>query len=402
LLFKIPETKFRAMTNDRSNTWSPGFNKLTQLGREAFVEELPFQKTSRPEIGPEVRQTSDGVVKKEEDWPKYAIPLKDFTRALGEARQQGRIDPYQAYLLLAVNCNRLPDADSSHPFQFIALHNDGSLGFPQKIDVLKSQLRAAKVTDDIRAIFGGLTMDNIIVPSMGYRPSYNDGERQAETERGLLWNSRSGTYSAIPKDVFLPMISRAMHDGSMNNQQAAMLISVNCHSLQRRRTGGRYIDHIMAVSAAEELTPVQRCVTLLHDVIEDSNYTLEDLAAVRLLWSIIAGVDGVTIRPGEGYSDFIMRCSMKPNSRASKKVDTKHNFSTDPKGKKVVYPVTLGYMDAIDAELIQPGDDLEEWAKKAMPLESEAYLAYQARKAAEKAAKSKHFNFRHLTWPFGS
>lgn len=86
----------------------------------------------------------------------------------------------------------------------------------------------------------------------------------------------------------------------------AAMIAAEAHLGQVDKAGEAYILHPMrlAVSAA---TTEERIVALLHDVIEDSPVTLEQLAREGFAENVLRALAQLTRRPGETYDDFIER-----------------------------------------------------------------------------------------------
>lgn len=83
------------------------------------------------------------------------------------------------------------------------------------------------------------------------------------------------------------------------------------HKGQKDRGGADYIEHPRRV-AYRCWTGRQQAVALLHDVIEDTDYTLDDLRNNPIISKypeVIEAVDAITKRDGESYSDFIERIS---------------------------------------------------------------------------------------------
>lgn len=78
-------------------------------------------------------------------------------------------------------------------------------------------------------------------------------------------------------DVMAPRVSA----DDMHRMRAAFELALEAHSLQKRKTGEPYILHPIAVAtiAAEEMmlgaNPV--CAAFLHDVVEDTPYTIDDI-----------------------------------------------------------------------------------------------------------------------------
>lgn len=91
----------------------------------------------------------------------------------------------------------------------------------------------------------------------------------------------------------------------------AMEIAYRQHMGQVDLAGKRYINHLIRVSDACS-SARQKVVALLHDVIEDTDYTIDDLRNaehIKDYLEIIEAVDALTRRDGESYMDFIRRVS---------------------------------------------------------------------------------------------
>lgn len=69
-----------------------------------------------------------------------------------------------------------------------------------------------------------------------------------------------------------------------------------------------------------------KAVAWLHDVVEDTPVTLEDLSAQGLSQAVVRGVDAMTHRPGEDYLDFVRRAAQDPLARVVKEADVRHNM----------------------------------------------------------------------------
>ncbi len=86
----------------------------------------------------------------------------------------------------------------------------------------------------------------------------------------------------------------------------AAMIAAEAHLGQVDKAGEPYILHPMrlAVSAATE---EERIVALLHDVVEDSPVTLDQLAREGFDQNVLRALAHLTRRPAESYEDFIER-----------------------------------------------------------------------------------------------
>lgn len=70
----------------------------------------------------------------------------------------------------------------------------------------------------------------------------------------------------------------------------------------------------------------ERIVAVLHDVVEDSNITLDDLLKLGFSEEIVSALDCLTKREGEPYSEFLDRVSTNALARAVKIEDIRDNL----------------------------------------------------------------------------
>ena len=91
------------------------------------------------------------------------------------------------------------------------------------------------------------------------------------------------------------------------------------------KAGAPYILHPMRV--AERLsTPEERVVGWLHDVVEDTSVTLEE---IREMFGAetAAAVDAITHREGESWSDYLCRVKANETAKAVKLADLTDNMN---------------------------------------------------------------------------
>lgn len=103
----------------------------------------------------------------------------------------------------------------------------------------------------------------------------------------------------------------------------ALEIALQAHDGQNDRAGVPYILHVVRVMAGSPLGDAQ-IVAALHDVVEDSDWTLNDLS-FEFPPHIIAAVDAITKRDGEPYGSYLVRVSNSPLARVVKMADLKDN-----------------------------------------------------------------------------
>ena len=93
----------------------------------------------------------------------------------------------------------------------------------------------------------------------------------------------------------------------------AVALAALAHKGQYDLAGAPYICHPMRVALAQT-DERARIVAILHDVVEDTPITYEDLAKAGFDAEIIAAVEALTKRPGEKRIDAAVRA--KANSLA--------------------------------------------------------------------------------------
>jgi len=111
----------------------------------------------------------------------------------------------------------------------------------------------------------------------------------------------------------------------MNSLEKAISIALQAHRGQIQRNGEPYILHplyVMQQVSGED----ERTAAILHDVIEDSVYSLEDLEKEGFSESVLRLVDALTRRRDETYEDYIIRVSKTPEAIPIKMADLKHNM----------------------------------------------------------------------------
>lgn len=107
----------------------------------------------------------------------------------------------------------------------------------------------------------------------------------------------------------------------------AMNLAYTAHHGQFDKGGVPYIFH--PIHLAEEMDDeVSTCVALLHDTVEDTAVTLEELASI-FPREIVEAVDLLTHRDGVEYFDYVRSIRENPVAVKVKLADLRHNG--DPK-----------------------------------------------------------------------
>ena len=73
-------------------------------------------------------------------------------------------------------------------------------------------------------------------------------------------------------------------------------------------------------------TDAERIVAVLHDVIEDSDVTLEQLGAEGFSPQTLSAIEALTKRPGESRLQAAARAALDPIARAVKLADNAENM----------------------------------------------------------------------------
>jgi guanosine-3',5'-bis(diphosphate) 3'-pyrophosphohydrolase len=110
----------------------------------------------------------------------------------------------------------------------------------------------------------------------------------------------------------------------MNTIERAILIAVTAHEGQIDKGGEPYILHPLRVMLRMS-TEEERIVAVLHDVVEDSEFTFESLAKEGFSANIISALEALTKRPGENRIEAAYRAAQHPLARSVKLADNAEN-----------------------------------------------------------------------------
>lgn len=92
------------------------------------------------------------------------------------------------------------------------------------------------------------------------------------------------------------------------------------------KQGVPYILHPLSVMASVD-RGLAKVVAVLHDLVEDTDVTLNMLRHGGFPESVVKAVDCLTHREGEPYCDYILRCSNNSLATQVKVADLEHNFN---------------------------------------------------------------------------
>ncbi|MEE2044983.1 HD domain-containing protein, partial [Nocardiopsis tropica] len=111
----------------------------------------------------------------------------------------------------------------------------------------------------------------------------------------------------------------------MTLDQASRL-AWSVHAGQVDRAGRPYSEHVFAVR--DLLAPHgvhAQMAGVLHDVLEDTPVTADDLRGRGCPEAVVRAVESVSRRPGESYGDLVRRAAADPLGRLVKLADNRHN-----------------------------------------------------------------------------
>ena len=110
------------------------------------------------------------------------------------------------------------------------------------------------------------------------------------------------------------------------NLDRAIEIAVSAHKGVVDKGGAPYVLHPLRMMMAVH-TDEEKIVAVLHDVVEDTHWTFEDLAAEGFSESVINGLRSVTkTSDSEDYDDFIGRAKSNRIGRKVKIADITDNL----------------------------------------------------------------------------
>lgn len=136
----------------------------------------------------------------------------------------------------------------------------------------------------------------------------------------------------------------------MADLEEAIHIALEAHRGQRDRAGAPYILHPLRMMLRAR-TDAERMAAVLHDVVEDTAWSLDDLRARGFPGEVTGAVDALTRRAGESYEAAVERAAAHPVARRVKLADLEDNLD-------------LRRLDAVnEADLERIGRYLRAWRR---------------------------------------
>ena len=108
--------------------------------------------------------------------------------------------------------------------------------------------------------------------------------------------------------------------------EKAISIATKAHAGQKDKAGAPYLLHVLRVMMSVEKMD-ERIVALLHDVVEDSETTIEELANEGFSKKILRAVELLTKTEHKTYEDYIQEINKNELARVVKSADLKDNMN---------------------------------------------------------------------------
>ena len=112
----------------------------------------------------------------------------------------------------------------------------------------------------------------------------------------------------------------------------AMRIAYDAHREQVDKAGLPYIFHPAHLAEQME-TEDEACAALLHDVIEDTGVTLDELRTHGFPESVVSAIALLTHDDATEYMDYIAKIKLDPIARKVKLADLRHNSNRERLGQ---------------------------------------------------------------------
>lgn len=129
----------------------------------------------------------------------------------------------------------------------------------------------------------------------------------------------------------------------------AVALAIRAHDGQLDKAGKPYIGHPLRVMGSVT-TEHEQMAAVLHDVVEDTPVTTDDLAAAGVPPEVVAAVDALSKRPGEAQPDYLRRVAADPIAIVVKRADIADNSSPrrmDQLDAPTQQRLRLKYADAV-------------------------------------------------------
>jgi (p)ppGpp synthase/HD superfamily hydrolase len=157
---------------------------------------------------------------------------------------------------------------------------------------------------------------------------------------GSWWQVRATGISRYPDALGVSLIAGtepsrpivAEVDPSTGSVEDAIILAAHAHRGQRYPSpeAEPYILHPIRMMI-EFGDPIDQMAAVLHDVVEDTDCQVGDLAERGFPDAVVTAIEFLTHRPNEDYADYIERLSANDVARRVKIIDLRHNLANNPR-----------------------------------------------------------------------
>ena len=115
------------------------------------------------------------------------------------------------------------------------------------------------------------------------------------------------------------------HKKNKGSLEHAIQLAIKHHKEQVDKAGQPYILHPLRLMMSLD-QDVEKIVAVMHDIVEDTEITLEDLRNEGFSTDVIDAIECVTKKEGEDYDSFIDRISQNSLATKVKLADLEDNM----------------------------------------------------------------------------
>jgi (p)ppGpp synthase/HD superfamily hydrolase len=111
----------------------------------------------------------------------------------------------------------------------------------------------------------------------------------------------------------------------MSTLEKAISLATEAHNGQEDKNGEPHILHPLRVMARVK-SEAEKIVAVLHDIIEDTDYTIENKGENGYSKEVLEAIDCLTKRDGEDYDKYLERSRTNPIAQKVKIADLEDNM----------------------------------------------------------------------------
>lgn len=111
-------------------------------------------------------------------------------------------------------------------------------------------------------------------------------------------------------------------------EERAIAIAIAAHQGQQDKAGSPFVYHLLRVMLGVEGSSFRQ-VAILHDLIEDTAWSADDLKQSGFSPEVIDAIVLLTRSPSDSYTDYVCRLSQNELAKAAKLADLSDNYRLD-------------------------------------------------------------------------